>query len=173
MDKLAPALIPLDGVDPELVEQLLDRAFGPGRLERTAYKRRGDAQFLPALSFAMVDDNDLLLATIQAWPVALTDAAGRQHPLIMVGPVAVLPEHQGEGFGTALMLAQAQALDPAAPLPRVLIGDAPYYSRFGFTATHTGGWTLPGPWEPERLLLACENPAVLPREGVLGPWKNG
>jgi predicted N-acetyltransferase YhbS len=173
MTQLAPALIPLDGVDPALVEQLLDRAFGPDRLARTAYKVRGPlAQCLPPLSFAMIDDGDLLLATIQAWPVALTDAQGRKHPLIMVGPVAVLPEHQGEGLGTALMLAQARAMDPAAPLPRVLIGDAPYYGRFGFTAAHTGGWTLPGPWEPERLLLACENPAVLPREGTLGPWKS-
>lgn len=171
MDTLAPSLIPLDAVDPELVEQLLDRAFGPGRLERTAYKVRGDAQYLPALSFALVDEAQMLVATIQAWPVALTDAQGRAHPLIMVGPVAVLPERQGEGFGTALMLAQAQAIDPAAPLPQVLIGDAPYYGRFGFTAEHTGGWTLPGPWEPDRLLLRCANPAILPREGTLGPWK--
>lgn len=171
MDTLAPSLIPLDAVDPELVEQLLDRAFGPGRLERTAYKVRGDAQYLPALSFALVDEAQMLVATIQAWPVALTDAQGRAHPLIMVGPVAVLPERQGEGFGTALMLAQAQAIDPAAPLPQVLIGDAPYYGRFGFTAEHTGGWTLPGPWEPDRLLLRCANPAILPREGTLRPWK--
>ncbi len=172
MTQLAPALIPLEGVDPELVEQLLDRAFGPRRLERTAYEVRGPAQCLPALSFAMVDADDLLVATIQAWPVALTDAEGRKHPLIMVGPVAVLPEHQGEGFGTALMLAQAAKLDPAAPLPQVMIGDEPYYGRFGFTADHTQGWTLPGPWEPSRLLLRCANPAILPREGTLGPWKS-
>jgi predicted N-acetyltransferase YhbS len=171
MDTLAPSLIPLDAVDPVLVEELLDRAFGPGRLERTAYKVRGDAQYLPALSFALVDEAQLLVATIQAWPVALTDPQGRAHPLIMVGPVAVLPERQGEGFGTALMLAQAQAIDPAAPLPQVLIGDAPYYGRFGFTAEYTGSWTLPGPWEPGRLLLRCANPAILPREGSLGPWK--
>lgn len=173
MTKLAPALIPLDAVDPAMVEQLLDRAFGPGRLARTAYKVRGTAESLPALSFALVDEDELLVATIQAWPVALTDPQGRAHPLIMVGPVAVLPERQGEGFGTALMLAQAQALGPAAPLPQFLIGDEPYYGRFGFSAEHTGGWTLPGPWEPERLLVRCANPAILPQEGSLGPWKNG
>ena len=134
-------------------------------------KVRGNAQALPTLSFAAVDEHDLLVATIQAWPVALTDSNGRAHPLIMVGPVAVLPERQGEGFGSALMLAQAQAIDPAAPLPQVLIGDEPYYGRFGFSAEHTGGWTLPGPWDPARLLLRCANPAILPQEGVLGPWK--
>jgi len=172
MTRLAPALIPLDAVDPAMVEQLLDRAFGPGRLARTAYKVRGAAEALPALSFAMVDEDELLVATIQAWPVALTDAAGRAHPMIMVGPVAVLPERQGEGFGTALMLAQAQALGPNASLPQMLIGDEPYYGRFGFSAEHTAGWTLPGPWEPARLLVRCANPAILPQEGSLGPWKN-
>lgn len=173
MTRLVPALIPLDAVNAAMVEQLLDRAFGPGRLARTAYKVRGNAEALPALSFALVDEDELLVATIQAWPVALTDSNGRAHPLIMVGPVAVLPERQGEGFGSALMLAQAQAIDPAAPLPQVLIGDEPYYGRFGFSAEHTGGWTLPGPWEPARLLVRCTNPAILPQEGSLGPWKNG
>ncbi|MFC3100872.1 N-acetyltransferase [Altererythrobacter lauratis] len=175
MDKLAPSLIPLDAVDPAMVEELLDRAFGPGRKARTAYKVRGDAPYLPALSFGLVDEEQMLVATIQAWPVALTDVQGRAHPLIMVGPVAVLPEKQGEGFGTALMLAQAQALGEIGrqvePLPQVLIGDAPYYGRFGFSADYTGGWTLPGPWEKDRLLLRCANPAILPREGTLGPWK--
>jgi predicted N-acetyltransferase YhbS len=89
----------------------------------------------------------------------------------MVGPVAVLPERQGEGFGTALMLAMLGALDPAAPLPQAMIGDEPYYGKFGFSAAHTGGWRLPGPWDPARLLARTDNPAVLPRDGMLGPWR--
>ncbi len=175
MTDAALSLIPLEGVDPELVEQLLDRAFGPGRQSRTAYKVREGTQALPALSFAALDEDDMLVATIQAYPVALTDAAGRPHPMLMIGPVAVLPERQGEGFGRALMAAQSAAIEAlaansAAPLPQVLIGDEPYYSKFGFTAQHTGGWTLPGPWDPKRLLVRCANPAVLPHEGTLGPW---
>lgn len=49
---------------------------------------------LESLSFAALDEEDMLVGTIQLWPVALTDKEGRAHPLIMVGPVAVLPEHQ-------------------------------------------------------------------------------
>ncbi len=163
-------LIPLEGVDPELVEQLLDRAFGPERHTRTAYKVREGTDYLPALSFAALDEADMLVGTIQAWPVALTDPQGRPHPLIMVGPVAVVPERQGEGFGHMLMLAFTDALDPQAPLPQVLIGDEPYYGRFGFSADHTSGWALPGPFDRDRLLVRAENPAILPREGMLGPW---
>jgi len=165
-------IIPLADVDPELVEELLDRAFEPGRHKRTAYKVREGTDWLPGLSFAALDEDDLLVGTIQCWPVALTDPQGRRHPLIMVGPVAVLPEEQGRGFGQALVTATVAALDPRAPLPQVMIGDPEYYDRFwGFSNAHTAGWTLPGPWEPRRLLVRTDNPAVLPPEGKLGPWR--
>ena len=164
-------LIPLADIDPALIEDVLDRAFGPDRFTRTAYKVRGDTEWLPGLSFAAMDDGDELVGTIQTWPVALTDEGGKAHPLLMVGPVAVVPEHQSEGFGQALMLAMLGALDPRAPLPQVLIGDPEYYGRFfGFSAEPTAGWTLPGPWEPRRLLVRGHEATGLPVTGMLGPW---
>jgi len=165
-------IIPLPDVDSALIEQLLDRAFEPERHTRTAYKVREGTDWLPGLSFAALDENDMLAGTIQCWPVALTDPSGRRHPLVMVGPVAVLPDHQGRGFGKALMVASLGALSPEAPLPQVMIGDPEYYGRFwGFTNEHTGGWDLPGPFEQRRLLVRCDNPAVLPKQGMLGPWR--
>ncbi len=164
-------LIPLDNVDTALVEALLDRAFEPERRTRTAYKLREGLDWLPALSFAAIDADDQLVGTIQCWPLALTTPAGKAHPLIMVGPVAVLPEVQGLGFGKTLMSACLSALSPEAPLPQVMIGDPEYYGRFwGFSAEHTGGWAMPGPYDPGRLLARCDNPAVLPKDGMLGPW---
>lgn len=168
-------IIPLDNVDPALVEELLDRAFEPERHQRTAYKVREGVDWLPALSFALLDENEHLAGTIQCWPVALTgvgrDGIAKAHPMIMVGPVAVVPEQQNRGFGKALMVAALAALNPQAPLPQVMIGDPEYYGRFwGFTNEHTGGWDLPGPFERSRLLVRAENPAVLPKTGMLGPW---
>ena len=163
-------LIPLDAVDPALVEALLDRAFEPARHTRTAYKVREGMDWLQGLSFAALDEGEMLVGTIQCWPVALTTPDGRAHPMIMVGPVAVLPEHQSQGYGKALMTASMTALDPRAPLPQVMIGDPEYYGRWGFTNAGTAGWSLPGPYEKHRLLVRCDNPAVLPREGTLGPW---
>ncbi len=165
------SLIPLDHVDAALIEALLDRAFEPTRRTRTAYKLREGTEFLPALSFAALNSDEELVGTIQCWPVALTDPNGRRHPLVMVGPVAVLPEHQGAGYGKGLMSAAIAAFSPEAPLPQVMIGDPEYYERFwGFTNEFTGGWTLPGPWEKRRLLVRCDNPSVLPTTGALGPW---
>ena len=165
-------IIPLADVDPALVESLLDTAFEPERRQRTAYKVREGSDWLPALSFAALDEDDMLAGTIQCWPVALTDPQGRAHPMIMVGPVAVLPGLQGKGYGKALMTAALTAIDPRAPLPQVMIGDPEYYERFfGFSNARTAGWSLPGPFEPHRLLCRTANPAVLPEEGMLGPWR--
>tara|TARA_B100000378_G_C17983148_1_gene391233 strand:+ start:234 stop:854 length:621 start_codon:yes stop_codon:yes gene_type:complete len=169
-----PTIIPLDQVDPAMVEELLDRAFGTDRHGRTAYSVREGTEALGALSFAALDDDDMLAGSIQCWPVALTDPSGRAHPMIMVGPVAVVPELQNAGYGKALMLASIAALQAggAVPLPQVLIGDADYYGRFfGFVAQPTQGWTLPGPYDPARLLVRAENLSVLPQMGALGPWR--
>jgi len=164
-------LVPLANVEPDLIEQLLDRAFGPERIARTAYRMREGTHWLEALSFAALDEEDFLVGTIQVWPIALSDPQGRPYPMLMIGPVAVLPEHQGGGFGKALMLATLEAVGPDAQLPQVMIGDPEYYGRFfGFTAEHTTGWHCPGPNDPARLLVRCTNPAVLPAEGMLGPW---
>jgi len=173
-DLALPTLIPLDQADPAAVERVLDAAFGPDRHKRTAYAIRQGAECLPALCFAAFDEGGALVGTIQAYPVALTDLQGQAHPLIMVGPVAILPERQGQGFGRALMAAQASAIEAVrsegqTPLPQVLIGDAPYYGRFGFVEAPRG-WTCPGPWDPARLLVRGANPAVLPQQGMLGPW---
>ena len=170
-------LVPLSVIEPELIEQLLDRAFGPDRHARTAYRIREGMDWLPALSFAALDEEEYLVGTIQLWPVALTDREGRQHPMLMVGPVAVVPERQSEGFGKGLMVAALEAVDASASetssaLPQVMIGDPEYYGRFwGFTAAPTQGWHCPGPFERTRLLVRCANPAVLPEEGMLGPWQ--
>lgn len=169
-------IVPLSAIEPALIEALLDRAFGTDRHARTAYRIRAGMDWLPGPSFAMLDTEEYLVGTIQLWPVGLADPDGRLHPLLMVGPVAVLPERQNEGFGKALTLAALDAVDSAATaqtpaLPQVLIGDPDYYGRFfGFSAQATGGWLCPGPFQPERLLVRCANTAILPKEGMLGPW---
>ena len=158
-----------------MIEELLDAAFGPDRHARTAYRIREGAQWLEGLSFAALDDDDMLAGTIQCWPVALIDPDSKSHPLLMIGPVAVLPTLQGEGYGKALMAASLGAIDAsfdegAPPLPQVMIGDEPYYGRWNFTAQQTGKWHCPGPFERERLLVRTGNPGILPVEGMLGAW---
>ncbi|ANK13122.1 GNAT family N-acetyltransferase [Erythrobacter neustonensis] len=168
-------LIPLEAVDPAMIEALLDRAFGADRHARTAYRIREGMDWLPGLSLAALDENDMLVGTIQCWPIALQTKQG-QVPLVMVGPVAVVPERQGEGFGVGLMSAMIAedarlAAGGGPALPQVLIGDASYYGRWGFSGAFTGGWRCPGPYEQDRLLARGHGLAAMPAEGMLGPWE--
>ncbi len=166
------SIIPLAEIDPQLVESLLDSAFGNDRHERTAYKLREGVDMLEGLSLAAVDqEKHELLGSIQCWPIALTDENSKTHPMIMVGPVAVYPDFQREGIGRAMMAALLKEIHADDPLPLVMIGDPEYYGRFfDFTAEGTGGWTLPGPWEKSRLLVRANPKNPLPETGVLGPW---
>lgn len=161
----AIALVPLAGVDPEAVEALLDRAFGPERHTRTAYRVRSGTLPVPELSFAALDSAQNLLGAIQCWPVALACDDGGTVPLVMVGPVAVDPARQQGGIGRTLM---ERMLAVAGNSPLMLVGDPEYYGRFfGFTADRTHGWRLPGPFEPRRLLARGEG--VPDCAGLLGP----
>jgi predicted N-acetyltransferase YhbS len=155
-------LLPLSGVSADAVENLLDDAFGSDRHQRTAYRLRQDMLVIEHLSFAVVEGGEVV-GSIQCWPVSVAGV-----PLIVVGPVAVSPRRQNQGIGHRLMYATLDAI-LAADAPMVMIGDPEYYGRFGFVADRTGGWTLPGPWEPRRLLLRNPLGANLPETGMVGP----
>lgn len=157
-------LIGLEQVGEQAVEQLLDRAFGADRRGRTAYRLRDGVPALVGPSLGAVE-NGALLGTVQLWPVLFSGDDGRTMPLVLVGPVAVVPERQRDGIGRHLVEG-ALARVPGAPL--MLIGDPEYYGRFfGFTAARTGGWRLPGPFEQRRLLARGDG--VPQGAGEIGP----
>lgn len=154
-------LVALQTVDPAKVEALLDDAFGSDRHARTAYRLRTKSHAITALSYACVDDGRLI-GSIQCWPVRIGD-----YPIILVGPVAVASDRQGQGIGHRLMHAMLEASAKIGEPVMVMIGDPEYYERFGFSAEATAGWTLPGPWEPHRLLARNANGNPLPVSGMI------
>jgi len=153
---------PLSGIAADALNALLDDAFGMDRHMRTAYLLRKGMTAIDHLSFGILDDGTLM-ASIQCWPVRVGTA-----DLVLVGPVAVASHRQNEGLGTELMQLMLNAATPQ-DAPMVMIGDPEYYGRFGFEAKGTSGWTLPGPWEPRRLLLRNVHKVALPTHGMLGP----
>lgn len=164
-------ITPLAQIDPDAIEALLDAAFGKDRHGRTAYLLRDGVEAVAALSFAATDTARGLQGTIQCWPCGLygDDGALLQN-MVLVGPVAVQPGVQGEGIGKALMDAMLDAAAIHADGPLCMIGDPEYYGRFfGFTADDTGGWTLPGPFEPRRLLARTVGSERIVQAGRLGP----
>lgn len=142
---------PAQATDLPDIETLLDAGFGPARHNRTAYRLRDGATPSLALSFT-ARDGGKLVGSLQCWPLQLR-TVGAVQPLVLLGPVVTAADRQGEGIATRLIYAALTAIDAHGEGPVMLIGDAPFYGRFGFSAALTGGWHLPGPVARERLLL--------------------
>ncbi|WP_310476767.1 N-acetyltransferase [Sandarakinorhabdus sp.] len=154
-------LVPLLLSHQPAIDSLLDERFGPARRNRTAYRLRDRAEVLSAYS-SVAFDGDQLVGSLQCWPIRLKSVGGARMPMILLGPVAVAAAREGQGIATALMRASLAALDAGDSPPVLLIGDAPFYGRFGFSAAATRHWELPGPVDHARLLL--RGPATgLPR----------
>ena len=133
---------------------------------------RAGCAAIPALSFSAWADG-ALIGTLQSWPVAHVGNNSRT-PLVMIGPVAVLPALQQGGVGRSLMTALIDAADSHADGALMMIGDPDYYGRFfGFSADATNGWAVPGPVERHRLLArAVPGRAVPDHTGALTPDPN-
>nr|WP_207186657.1 N-acetyltransferase [Rhodobaculum claviforme] len=126
------------------VEALYDLCFAPGREALSSYRLRADVAPVAALCLTL-RDGGVLAAAIRHWPVSVGGQAA-----LLLGPVAVHPTRQGEGLGGWLIdesLARARALGWARVM---LVGDAPYYSRFGFVRLE--GVEMPPPTNPDRVL---------------------
>lgn len=138
------------------VEALYDTAFAPGRQALSSYRLREDRAPFAALCQVARDSTGQVGGAIRYWTVSVGGARA-----LLLGPIAVHPTAQGEGLGAALIqstLTQAAALGE----PRVLlIGDAPYYARFGFVPLT--GVEMPPPTNPDRIL----GKALVP-----GAWRN-
>ena len=161
MTELTLDVTPLTQADLPQIEKLDERAFGPGRFTRTAYRLREGVGPVPALSFVarvvkfLVGDNIIT-------PITCGGA-----PALLLGPLTVEPAFRSRGIGERLI---RQSLDAARAQGHrlvILVGDEPYYSRFGFKRVPMGRILLPGPVDPARVLY-CEliDGAF---EGVKGP----
>lgn len=154
-------------IDAAEVETLYDTAFAPGRSALSSYRLRTGP---PVADLALIarDDYDSLAGAIRYWPVRIgTEGA----PALLLGPVAVHPTRQGEGIG-ALLIRESLARAAAAGWTRVvLVGDAPYYGRFGFARETAASLEYPPPTDPARLLARALEPGAF--DGVAGrvrPW---
>lgn len=146
-------------------ERLLDACFGAQRFAKTSERLREGR--LPAEGLALTAErHGRVVGTVRLWHVA----AGGDRPALLLGPLAIDPGLQGLGLGTRLMdtaLARAQSLGHGAVL---LVGDAPYYARFGFAPDLADGLAMPGPFERARFLALDLRPGSLDgATGILRP----
>src|SRR5215468_6560368 len=147
------------GADAAAREALLDLSYGPARFTKASERLREGR--LPELALVAAEGRRLV-GTVRLWRVS----AGPGRPALLLGPLAVAPDCRDRGIGSTLV---QQALREATRLGHravLLVGDAPYYGRFGSSCEDTGALWLPGPYEQHRLLARELAPGAL--EGAQG-----
>lgn len=133
--------------DAEAIEALLDHAFGPGRFVKSSERVREFAEFRPDLSFCAWDGASLV-GLVRNWLVRVGDMQ-----LVFLGPLAVDSTSRKGGIGGQLVQRVRQAAK-AAGLPAILlVGDEPYFTRFGFSAALAAQVVMPAPVDQRRVLV--------------------
>ena len=133
------------------IERLLDAAFGGAWRHKTSQRLRDGRAPLRALSLVALDGQELV-GTVRLWPIL---AGSRKRRALLLGPLAVDARLRDQGIGGDLVEAAIRRAREAGERAVILVGDQPYYGRFGFKADRTTGLWLPGPVDPRRF-LACE-----------------
>jgi predicted N-acetyltransferase YhbS len=128
-------------------EALLDAEFGATRFAKAAERLRENRLPAEKLSFIAAEATRVV-GTVRLWNIM----AGPDHPALLLGPLAVASDRRNRGIGARLMRHALREARQRGYRAILLVGDMPYYSRFGFTAAKTGALWLPGPYEQHRLL---------------------
>lgn len=140
------------------VESLLDLSFAPGRTALSSYSLRSGTRPVDSLCTVARDEFDSVAGCIRYWPVLIGDAAV---PSLLLGPVAVHPTRQGEGLGALLILETLEIAVAEGWKRAILVGDEPYYRRFGFTRALAMAIEFPPPTNPARLLARELEPGAM------------
>ena len=142
------------------VEALYDLCFAPGRTALSSYRLREGVPRVADLCLVLRDGSGILLAAIRFWPVRIGDQA-----VLLLGPIAVHPTAQGEGLGALLMRDSLERARARGWTRVLLVGDEPYYRRFGFRKLEAV--EMPPPTNPDRVLGLDLRPGAW--AGITGP----
>ena len=163
----APAISIETDADVAQREALLDLSFGrAARLAKTSERLREGRKPAESLAFASHGPDGRVIGTVRLWNVT----AGPARPALLLGPLAIHPWFRDRGLGGALM---STAINEASRLGHgaiLLVGDAPYYARFGFDTAVTEGLWLPGAFERSRFLgLELKSGTLNGARGLVSP----
>jgi predicted N-acetyltransferase YhbS len=145
----APSLSRERPQDAGLVDALIDRAFGPGRFTKVSERVREFATFAPELSFCAWR-GERLVGVVRQWRVRVGET-----PIVFLGPIAVDADERSGGIGGMLVARACEAAKAAGEAAVVLVGDAPYFSRWGFSADLAKAVAMPSPVDPRRVLAVA------------------
>ena len=160
MSELALTILPETADDELPIERLHERTFGPGRYARTAFRIREGRGHSLNLSFT-ARIGTLLVGSVRLTPICIGET-----PALLLGPLTVEPPFRKRGVGRMLIERALTGAKAAGHKLVVLVGDEPIYGKSGFRRIAKGQVKMPGPVDPERMLVAELEPGAF--DGIGG-----
>jgi predicted N-acetyltransferase YhbS len=148
MTDLSLTILPETADDAAPIDRLHERTFGPGRYARTAFRIREGVTHRLDLSFT-ARIGTLLVGSVRLSPIRIGETRG-----LLLGPLTVEPPFRDRKIGFTLIERALEEAKAKGHKLVVLVGDEPYYQRCGFKRIPKGTATMPGPVDPQRLLVA-------------------
>lgn len=134
-------------VPEDLILGLVARALGKNWTTKSSHQLRIGREPIKDLSLVAFLEGDLV-GTVRLWPIV----AGTAGPALLLGPLAIEPKLHGMGLGKAMLNCVIDLARSKGHGGIVLVGDAPYYERVGFSAKPTWLMRMPGRYDQNRLL---------------------
>jgi predicted N-acetyltransferase YhbS len=160
MNDLSFAILQETADDAEAIERLNARTFGPGRFAKSAYRLREEVAHIPELSFT-ARVGTLMVGSVRLSPILIGATKA-----LLLGPLTIEPPFRSRGIGQKLIVRALEEATRQGHRLVVLVGDEPYYGRSGFKPAAKGRIAMPGPVDPDRLLVAELQPGAF--DGVSG-----
>ncbi len=148
MTDVSLTILPETEHDALAIERLHERTFGPGRYAKTAYRLREQVVHSLDLSFT-ARIGTLLVGSVRLSPIRIGETKA-----LLLGPLTVEPPFRERGVGQALIEHALEAARANGHRLVLLVGDEPYYGKCGFKQVPPGRAAMPGPVDPDRLLVA-------------------
>jgi putative acetyltransferase len=151
--------------DEAAVDDVVRRAFATqAEVVDLVRAIRASPEYAPDLALVSTKHGTVTGFVLASYAHVVEDAA-RRHRVLTLSPLAVAPEHQRQGIGSALVRSLVAAADARGEPVLVLEGDPRYYGRFGFEHSVQHGIAIALPdWAPAEAaqvrLLAGWDPAI-------------
>ena len=127
---------------------MLYKSFGPGRFARSVYRLREKNDRDTEFSY-IYELNNQILSSISYYKTFLNNDING----LLLGPLAVDPEHRGKGYGVELVKYTIALIKKTMAYDFILvIGDYHYYEKFGFKKINNT-FSFYGPVNSEKVLI--------------------
>jgi putative acetyltransferase len=122
-------------LDYQKIAEVNHLAFGQENEAQLIVEIRKSDRYIPELSLVAEVDNNIAGHILFSYIDLVIESSVKILPVLSLAPIAVLPQFQKQGIGTALIQAGLEKADEMQEKMVIVLGSPSFYNRFGFVSS--------------------------------------